>query len=250
MHLGRDDARARFEAFARDFPPLPENDPLVALAETNGTQIRDLLADLTAPTTLVGSLLRDQYLAEAFLSVDAVEEGASYFTERMAAAKRDEEKLSKAFMLSQLLLLQKKYDAYADLAADVIGPLVMKGQRRIPTPQASLRELIAWAPEAARAFGGMATLAPLADPEFLAGLRDQSVRRVCERARELRPSAQEATRRTIDVILWAAAGRLGLDRERREAEDRLSRNGDFNPKEFAREFRETRRAFREGLRVP
>ena len=54
-------------------------------------------------------------IAEVFLSLDAEEDGRTFFEERLK--KGDESaRLSSALALSQLLLVERKYVDYADLA--------------------------------------------------------------------------------------------------------------------------------------
>src|SRR5262245_56800535 len=109
--------------------------------------------------------------------------------------------------------------------------------QRPPTRQQSSQDFVAQAVEAVRLVVGGAALAPLTDPEFVAGLSERTVRILYDRAGELRPSARDDTiRRTIDLVLWNATDRLGLEKERKEIEGRLSNGGPFRREDVVQQF--------------
>ncbi len=166
---------------------------------------------------------RDLYVAEVFLSLDAVEDGETYFRQGLKAARDDAERLSKALVLTQFLLLRHKNSEYVDLAAETVLPLLLRSWKpRTPAggPPAALA-----ANNALLAYGDSLALLPLAAPEFLAGLPDKQVRGVLARGKEARALAEDDVKRlVVDLLLQGAHQRLGQTAETAEAARRLAAN--------------------------
>ncbi len=70
----------------------------------------------------VNRIMQDQYMGEAFLSLDAAEDGVVFFRREMSLAKTKTAKHSSALCLSQMLLVAEQYDEYIDVAFDEILP--------------------------------------------------------------------------------------------------------------------------------
>src|SRR5439155_71925 len=87
--LGRhQEAEAKRKQFEQSFAallPKEIDDPIVSMF-LGRPSVRGLGQELSDQGKLVGSLLRDLYMAEVFFSVDALEEGERFFSQRMAAA--------------------------------------------------------------------------------------------------------------------------------------------------------------------
>jgi hypothetical protein len=262
--LGRTkEARARLEEFQGSF--LPE----VAIPPEADLRLRELslrqsLQTLLDPEGLPASLLRDLYVAEVFLSLDAAEDGEEFF--RQALADREAPKgvrLSKAVVLAQLLLVQDKGSSYAELTADVIAPALLELHKPGVNPLDRARSEEPRTPQAwqdsfqelALTLGGGSAVFPLCVPEFLAGLPDEQVRRLMARWRELQTKAtDDVSRRVLDLALWATYERLGMQKEKEETRKRLAEGKDGfdeqgwrqNLADGVRNLREQVRRFRQG----
>jgi hypothetical protein len=228
--LGRHaEAEERLARFRMTYLRLPDKDvgPLLDTKvgeHTLGWWLRDLLG----PEKLPGALLRDLYMAEVFLSVDAAEDGERFFRRSLDAAPSDGTRLSSALVLAQFLLLEKKHAAYADLAAGTIAPLLFRAQQRInaakPATEATPQALA----DLGTVYAGGLVLLPLAAPEFLAGLPQDRVRALLARWQALAPEARdEVSRLEIDLGLLAIYERLGLEKERRAVAERLEKGRTF-----------------------
>ena len=86
-------------------------------------------------------MLRDLYVAEVFLSLDAAQDGEAFFRNALRQADTDEARLSREIVLGQILLLQGKHQEYAKLATEAIAPLLTKVLK--PTPVSGLQALLA-----------------------------------------------------------------------------------------------------------
>jgi hypothetical protein len=213
--LGRaDEGRAELEQFRRKFPPQLPPDPS---EKAEQRRFRDALS----PGSLTTHLLRDQYIAEFFLGVDAADDGREFFRAAMEAAESDQARLSSALMLAQLLLVQKRYPEYADLVTDAILPLVLK--LWVSRPGASLRDADNLFPELL--FPAGLTLLPLYAPDFVSGLSGEQVQALAPRWEKLRPQARDdATRLGIDLFLESAYRRLKDEERMQQAAKRIDTN--------------------------
>jgi hypothetical protein len=188
--LGRaDEAREKLARFEQAFRRRPDTGPLRRVLD---------------PELPYAALLRDLYAAEVFFSLDAIEDGERFFWE--APTGTDQDRLSRALVLSQLLLAQKKREEYAELAASEIVPLVLRlGQ----TAQGSTG-LDSHPKGLLLTLAGLALL-PLCAPEFLAELPEGQVWELSSRWRELsdRARCDDVVRVGIDLLREAACRRLG-----------------------------------------
>lgn len=165
---------------------------------------------------------RDLYVAEVFLSLDADEDGEGYFRRALRDAREDGERLSKALVLTQFLLMHHKNSEYADLAADTVLPFLLRSWKP-RTPAGPAAPLMI--PNALLAYGDGLALLPLAAPEFLADLPDKQVRRLLSCWQEARALADDDVKRlVVDVLLQAAHQRLGHTAEAAEAGRRVGAN--------------------------
>ena len=163
---------------------------------------------------------RDLYIAEVFLSLDAVAEGERDFRAALKTATADADRLSKALVLTQFLLLQDKHEEYAELATDTVMPLLLRAwkPRTQPNNHSQPANLIL-------AYSDGLTLLPLFSPEFLAGLSEKQVRSLLPRWQKQQDAANDDVKRLgIDLFLAAAAHRLDRPEERQEALRRIAAN--------------------------
>ena len=209
--LGRsEEAAAMRELWERASPPEAPGDPkepTTALYEQTRRRL-----DEKEPEARV---FRDLLAAEAFLSVDAAEDGETYFRDGLRAAAGDDDRLSKELALGQMLLMRGKWDEYADLTTDTAAPLLL---RLVKNEDMDKRE--SGLPSAA----AMALL-PLFAPDFLEKLPEEQARTLESRWRALRDAADGDDKRlAVDLVLCAANHRLGRAQDEKEAADRVAAN--------------------------
>jgi hypothetical protein len=163
-------------------------------------------------------LLRDLYVAEVFLSLDAGEDGCAWFRRAIRDAASDEQRLSAALALSQVLLAEGRGEEYLDLACDVVLPnLLQIWTREDGSELTLLGPGQNFLPSCA-----LLAFAPLATPDFLATMPDAAVRRLGERTAAARArAAHGGARVAIDLVLRAAYKRLGQAEEARQAAARI-----------------------------
>ncbi|MHB1423984.1 MAG: TolB family protein [Gemmataceae bacterium] len=163
---------------------------------------------------------RDLYVAEVFLSLDALEEGERYFRASLKAATSDADRLSKALVLTQFLLLRDKHEEYAELATDTVLPLLLRAwkPRTQPNNNQQPANLIL-------AYSDGLSLLPLFSPEFLARLSEKQVRSLVPRWRKQQAAADDDVKRLgLDLFFAAAAQRLGRSDEQQAAILRIAAN--------------------------
>jgi tetratricopeptide (TPR) repeat protein len=231
--LGRgEEARAKWQQFNKLFtPPADDKNAPAAGPANNPNAIVEWGRDLRGGKA---ELLRDFYAAEVFLSLNAAEDAQAYFEKALKDAPDAEAKALGALVLSQVHLLRKQHVEYARLATNVLLPRLVK------TWKPRVDGTLDWG---GRDDSGLATftvlaLAPLTSPDFLASLPEEEVRKLLPRWIALRDEAKEDVPHLgIDLVLQAAYGSLGQDKEKQEAADRVLKNparGSLFPPEVER----------------
>lgn len=209
--LGRhDEAAARLAEFRkRAADLLPPGDPKAADPE-----LRDLRPLLP--------LARDLYAAEAFLSLDAAADGEAFFRRALDDARADEDRLSAAVVLSQLVLLQGRSDEYAVLVTKTVAPLLLKSWQA----QGAGREAIRlWAAQRLPVALGSLSLAPLCRSDVVGKVSEGKARELAADWEKLRAKApDDLSRLAADVILERLYRRLGRDKEAADARQRVKAN--------------------------
>jgi hypothetical protein len=215
--LGRgDEARTKYRRFDETFlPQLPD----AAKAPTANQAAPFGAADIQ-PSPEQLRHWRDLYVAEVFLSLDAVQEGEHYFRAALKAAHADADRLSKALVLTQFLLLRDKNEEYADLATDTVLPQLLRTWK--PRPQNNNRQQEA---NLILAYSDGLSLLPLFSSEFLARLSEKQVFALVPRWQKQQTAADDDVKRLgIDLFLAAAAHRLGKTDEQQAAILRIAVN--------------------------
>ncbi len=246
-----EEAQGKLRQFNDAFLPTPDDllGPRI-LQAVNGLEGR--LREALQPGSVLGLLLKDLYAAEAFLSLDAVEDGEAYFRQAVADSSTDAARLSSSLVLGQMLLLQKKHRDFADLATEVIFPLRFKLWKPENPNPGQARDLFDLQP----IFDLVCTagLLPVYSPEFLALLSEEHVRSLTPQWEKWRAAlAHEQARLEAELFLYAACGRLGRMQEQAEAERRLrdhpagQRLHDGDVAGWSRRFRTTTRALADQL---
>ncbi|MGE3804372.1 MAG: hypothetical protein AB7K24_06845 [Gemmataceae bacterium] len=219
--LGRDDeARAMLERYTKTFLPATTT----ANNRNPGEQIlQGMLREVLAPDGVFAPLFRDLYAAEVFLSLDAVEDGESYFRGRLAATRGERERLSAALVLGQLLLLQGKHAEYLELASASVAPLLLR--IHLKQPHARAESLLN--PQTLLDMVGDVALLPACAPEFLKSVPTDTVAAAHSRWQKLRLEAtRDVHRRCFDRLLTAAQVRLGQKQLSNEEASRLRQEVD------------------------
>lgn len=211
--LGRDaDAVAKRAEFERTFFP-------VANAVGAGDWIDNTVAQLPAEQRrFLTCLIHDLFVAEVFLSVDALDDGVAFFIAELRQNADPPRRLSQALALTQLLLCGNRRDDYLAQATQHLLPPLLEA---IPAGTGAATNAANWLNEVASLFA----LVPLAHPEFVNHLAVATVARhlpAWEKARADRPADRISL--CQDLVLRMLYQRLGRDADRRHADTRLAAN--------------------------
>jgi hypothetical protein len=175
-------------------------------------------AELLDPRRLWAPLLRDLYIAEVLLSLDAAADAEAFLQQSLTAATKDMSRLASALVLAQVLLLEKKHSAYASVATERIGPLLIEAANPSTADENShSADFKPWID-----LIETLSLAPLFDAGFIRGLESDQVKAMTHSWKRLRDQAtNESSRLHADLVLQALYQRLGMERERLEAARRI-----------------------------
>jgi tetratricopeptide (TPR) repeat protein len=169
--LGRaDEARAKLDQFRRVF--LPELvGPAAGRALVAATP-ENRLQELLGPGQFLGALVQDLYVAEVFLSLDAAPDAETFFRQALDQAETDAARLSRAIVLGQILLLERKHREFAELTTETVAPLLTKNLTR--SPRGEPRDFL----DPASIVGAVGELAvlPIGAADFLSQLPDGEMR--------------------------------------------------------------------------
>ncbi len=202
----REEASAHLAAFRERAPALlPADDP-----KAPNPALRTVSQLLP--------LARDLYIAEVFLSIDAAEDGEAFFRRALSEAKTDEDRLSAAVVLSQLLLLRGRTAEYATVATETIAPLLLQAwpPQKVAAGDKALKPSVVV---------GSLSLFPLARAEVLAALPQDRVSALADRWAALRAKAlDDRSRLGADIVLEGLYRRLGRDQEAKATHDRIQMN--------------------------
>jgi Tol biopolymer transport system component len=218
--LDRDkDARDKRRLFEESFLPDLSDQPKAAVAN----QPAPFGAANVQPTKEQLLHWRDLYVAEVFLSLDAVEDGERFFRNALKIATSDAERLSKALVLSQMLLLRNKNEEYAELATDTVLPLLLRTWKpRKPNAAQIMRNPPG---NLVLAYSDGLSLLPLFASEFLKTLPEKQVRDLMPRWEKQQAAADDDVKRLgLDLFREAAARRLGQHAEAQSATRRIAAN--------------------------
>jgi Tol biopolymer transport system component len=221
--LGRTkEARAKLNLFER--VALPRFvDPANGQAPLGGAIVNDrsleqTVRELLVPRNFIGALLRDLYMAEVFLSLDAAQDGEAFFRTTACQANSDAARLSRAIVLGQILLLENKYQEYADLATETIAPLLTTVLKAAPA--AGQRNLLD--PTSAIEFVGGLALLPLGASEFLSRLPEKQLQEMRVSWEKQQATANDNSRPMIDLVLHGLYRALGREKDRQDVARRLN----------------------------
>lgn len=222
--LGRDDESLQMltEFHEMFLPELPKDDaPLPGFA-WNAAMLRRALQ----PDGLWAALLRDFYIAEACLSLNSPEEAQYYLEQPGEQVDSDSKRLSKAIVLSQLLLLQSRYDEYAEFVTQTLLPAAIDELTAMPT---GTEQPFDWIqsdnPRSLIVFSAGLAMLPMFSAEFLDELdRDQIETLSAEWEVPRGRSDQPVCHLAIDLFLKSAYSSLKNPELQEAASARLKSN--------------------------
>lgn len=166
---------------------------------------------------LLKHLIHDWCLAEVFLSVDALDDAPTDFRGEPQRPASDDETLSRAIVLAQLLLIARDNDGYLKHATNVIRPLALRMWKN-PAGQ----------PENANFVLQTATslcLAPLFRSDFLSRVSAAALQEnipLWKAERDRLENGLPAV--AVDLVLRAAALKRNDLAEVQAVEERIARN--------------------------
>jgi tetratricopeptide (TPR) repeat protein len=247
--LGRhEEARERLAHFRETFAPSFSNDPAFLLWVTlRSGDVERWRAGLASPKALSGQLLRDLYQGEVLLSLGVAADAEAHFREQLRLAKSDEERLSRAVLLAQMLLARKKWREYVRVTAASILPAAVKRYDGRDLDN-FLEDLDGAAvQQVALAATAGVTLLPLIHPDVLSGCDEGDLKACLPHLEQLADKAKGSLmRRYSHMTLYAVARKLGREKERLNALEVVGKGGDeLSDEAFAKQSRELMAALRE-----
>ncbi len=219
--LGRTDKAAeKLAEFERMFLPTLPSETETETATTQRTANQPMRA-LLDPSSDWPRLLRNLYIAEVFLSLDAATDGARYFASAIESAPSDEAHLADATMLTQLLLLQQEQVEFASFATRTLVPSLLSQVDFEKYGEGSA------ANDAEQLLSHIYVMAilPMFAPEFIDGLPRDTVTALLPDWIKLRTQARhDADRLGCDLFLREAYRQLGNEQELAATHARIARN--------------------------
>lgn len=218
--IGRDEqATAKLQEFEQAFYPVAP-----AAGDQPAQFLDDLLRQFGQEAQLLKRVLHDFYVAEVFLSVDAADAGIDFLREQLPSDDDRTVRLSRALALTQLLLIAGKREEYLSLCTDQILPLALEAWAADSGSNAAGANSAGIGNQVLRVVGGL-SLAPLFRTDFLAGLPDQTLRKVADTWEASRPNGNQSDPvLAIDLFLRAASLALGDNDRAHQIEARLKSN--------------------------
>lgn len=214
--MGRDDeAAAKWLEFEQSFYPVaagaeqdaPAPDPTDSMLTALGPQAE-----------LLKHLIHDLYVAEVFLSVDAVDDAITHFRAETPPDTSDDESLSRSIVLAQLLLIARDHDAYLAHVTNVVRPLALRMWKNpADKPPENSNFVLQTA-------AGLC-VAPLFRADFLSSVSESALEQniaIWKESRDQLGDGYPAV--AVDLVLRAAALQRTDMPEANAAEARIARN--------------------------
>ena len=214
--LGRDDeAQAKWQEFERNFfPTIAPQKP-----DSPAPDIADNFLEAMGPQAeLLKHLVHDLYVAEVFLSVDAVDDALTHFRADPPPAADDNAKMSRAIVLAQLLLIAGDRDGYLSHGTDTVLPLAIS----LWTPLVEQKQGSA---NAVLQVAAGLCLAPLFRPDFYSEVSASALPENLMKWSHLRSQLEDGLPAvTVDLALRAAALKQSDTTAVKEAAERIASN--------------------------
>ncbi len=214
--LGRDDeAQAKWQEFERNFfPAIAPQKP-----DSPAPDIADNFLEAMGPQAeLLKHLVHDLYVAEVFLSVDAVDDARSHFRADPPPAADDNAKMSRAIVLAQLLLIAGDRDGYLSHCTDTVLPLaIARWTPSLDQQQESANSVLQFA-------AGLC-LAPLFRSDFYSSVSDRTLQDNLPKWNTQRDHLKHGLPAVaVDLMLRAAALKQDNEIAVKKAEERIASN--------------------------
>ena len=214
--MGRDDeAAAKWLEFEQSFYPVAVGAEQDASAPD---PTETMLTALGSQAELLKRLIHDLYVAEVFLSVDAVDDAITHFRDETAPEISDDKALSRAIVLAQLLLIARDHDAYLTHVTNVVRPLALRMWKNPADKQPETANFVL---QTAAGF----CVAPLFRADFLGSVSESALEQniaIWKNNRDQLGDGYPAV--AVDLILRAAALQRKDMPEANAAEERIARN--------------------------
>lgn len=206
--LGRDDESLQMLTEFHDMflPELPKDDATLSEFAWNAAMLRRAVH----PDGLWAALLRDFYIAEACLSLNSPEEAQYYLEQTGQQVDTNSKRLSNAIVLSQLLLLQSRYDEYAEFVTQTLLPAAIDELTAMPM---GTEQPFDWIqsdnPRSLIVFSAGLAMLPMFSAEFLDELDRDQIETLSAEWEVLRGrSVQPVCHLAIDLFQKSACSRL------------------------------------------
>jgi len=200
------------------------------------------------PKGLCAALLRDFYIAEVFLSLDVADDAQQFLESETLMADSDVGRLSHSIVLSQLLLIQSKHNAYANLLTDRLLPSAIK----VSNARGNLnrKSVDVFLSEGVLVLAAGMAMMPVFSTEFLKTLeRDQLLAMTDDWQQQRGDKDDEVHVLAIDLFLEAAFTRLKDAQQREAATARLKENSKQKTYPDSQQIMEIVKAFRESQKA-
>jgi hypothetical protein len=223
--MGRhEEARVKLAEFREQARRLlPSDEELSAFPLRMGNDEAKFTQWLRGEVQSLVPMARDFYAAEVFLSLDAAADAEAYFRSALAEAANDDDRLSAAVVLSQLLLLEGRADDYLAVVIDSVAPLALKSLKA--AGQGAAGDTLN--PPVPVSLAGLSIVPLLAD-DFLGRLSNRSVERWTAFCGAFREQARhDALRLLADAMLEGVHRRLGNQAAAQAARQRQRANPCF-----------------------
>ena len=187
-----------------------------------GSAQQQSLAALADRMELVRALMHDFLIAEVYLSIDAADDAEKFFQSALKAATTDDQRLSCLLVLSQILLIEGKHEAYLELCVNKLGPHYAKDKQEHARTNSTDNMLID--------FMASSALTPLLGSEFLKDLSPATVQRMLPAWRSLVASTPSSPAMPIlELALVGLLDRAGDRPASGELRRRLTLSGACPP---------------------
>jgi hypothetical protein len=214
QRLGRDEeAASKLMEFDQHF--FPSTDPAPDAQAPDPTDA--MFGALGPQVELLKHLIRDLYVAEVFLSVDALDDALMHFRTEPKVPASDDASLSRAIVLAQLLLIAGDDDGYLAHATNVIRPLALRMWQKLADQPEGNKFVL-------QAATGLC-LAPLFRSDFLSRVSDAVLQKNLLLWKEERDRLENGLPVVaVDLVLRAAALKRNEMDEVRAIEARILRD--------------------------
>ncbi|MCX7423500.1 MAG: hypothetical protein NT013_28735 [Planctomycetia bacterium] len=209
-----DEAQAKWQEFELNFFPKLSPESQTPMANTS----ENFFEAMGPQTEFLKYLIHDLYVAEVFLSVDAIDDALKHFRADALPSADDPEKLSRAIVLAQLFLIANDREAFLSHSTNTVVPLAIKvGKNLTKQHPGTTSEVLQFA-------AGLC-LAPLFRSEFFNGLSDAVLHTNVLKWNALREQLEDGLPAVaIDLVRRAIAQNQSNPKAAKAAEEQINGN--------------------------